>query len=64
MRNLSGQSTLEKVEEVEKIIDDEFKEIPKGVSFYKGVYIGDFDRVHLLKLATLLAHWNLNKETK
>jgi len=68
VRALSGNSTLEAVEDVERMIDAEFdaefEEKPEWEFFYKGVYFGDLDRVHLLRLATLLAHWNLSKETK
>lgn len=64
-QKLSGQSTLEQIREVEDIIDRRFANRKyKGVSFYRGVYVGDFKHSCLVKLAHLLINDTLTKETK
>ena len=60
---MSGQSTQEEIDNAQRIIDSEFEaRSPKGVSFYQGIYFGDFDYERLLKLAVLLSGWCMKKE--
>lgn len=64
-QKLSGQGTQEQITDVEGIIEKEFANRKyKGVSFYHGVYVGDFKRDCLVKLVHLLIDGSLNKETK
>ncbi len=60
---MSGQSTQEEINKTQEIIDSEFETRPlKGVHFYQGIYFGDFDHEHLLRLSMLLADWFMKKE--
>jgi len=52
------------VSEVQQMIDEEYKVCKTRCTFYKGVYLGDFDYEHLLKLAKILTGIVLTKETK
>ena len=50
--------------EVQALIDTEYKDCTTQCCYYKGVYLGDFDYEHLLKLAKILTGRVLNKGTK
>ena len=60
-QTLSGQSTQEEIDKAQKIIDSEYEKCNAKCSFYQGVYFGDFDREHLLKLTKILSGWCMSK---